>query len=107
MERQGRAATTALLLGRKNRWWAESVDFLILLDILFSHSISKWHCGGDDLVKNGRSENGTQRQCCNKCGKIFQHEYTYKAWKLRMKEQIEKQTMNSCGFRDISRNLDI
>ena len=65
------------------------------------------HCGADDLVKNGRSENGTQRYRCKKCGKSFQHEYTYNAWKPGIKEQIEKQTLNSGGVRDISRNLNI
>ncbi|WP_417914327.1 transposase-like zinc-binding domain-containing protein [Candidatus Electronema sp. JM] len=69
--------------------------------------ISCRHCGADDLVKNGRSENGTQRYRCNKCGKSFQHEYTYNAWKLGVKEQTEKQTLNSYGVRDISRNIDI
>ena len=65
------------------------------------------HCESEDLVKNGRSENGTQRYRCNTCGKSFQHEYSYNAWKPGVKEQIEKQTLNSCGVRDISRNLDI
>ncbi|MGX9728458.1 MAG: IS1/IS1595 family N-terminal zinc-binding domain-containing protein [Candidatus Electronema sp. VV] len=34
------------------------------------------HCEAEDLVKNSRSENGTHRYRCNKCGKSFQHEYT-------------------------------
>lgn len=59
------------------------------------------------MVKNGRSENGTQRYRCKKCKKSFQHEYTYNAWKPGIKEQIEKQTLNSGGVRDISRNLNI
>ena len=62
------------------------------------------HCGADDLVKNGRSENGTQRYRCNKCRKSFQHDY---AWKPGVKEQIEIQTFNSSGIRDISRNLSV
>ena len=62
------------------------------------------HCGSDDLVKNGRSENGTQRYRCNECGRNFQNEY---AWKPGVKDQIERQTLNSCGIRDIGRNLDI
>ena len=64
------------------------------------------HCGADDLVKNDRSENGTQRYRCNKCRKSFQH-YTYNAWKPGVKEQIEIQTLNSSGIRDISRNLSV
>ncbi|MCI5157719.1 MAG: IS1 family transposase [Candidatus Electrothrix sp. AUS1_2] len=64
-------------------------------------------CGDDDLVKNGRSENGTQRYRCNECGKNFQNEYSYNAWKPGVKDQIETQTLNSGGIRDTGRNLGI
>ena len=65
------------------------------------------HCGADGLVKNGRSENGTQRYRCNECGRSFQNEYSYNAWKPGVKSQIEKQTINSSGVRDIGSNLGI
>ena len=65
------------------------------------------YCGADDLAKNGRSENGTQRYCCNRCGKSFQNEYSCNAWKPGVKDQIERQTLNSSGVRDVSRNLNI
>jgi transposase-like protein len=65
------------------------------------------HCGSDDLVKNGHSENGTQRYRCNHCKKNFQTDYSYNARRPGTKEQIEKQTLNSSGVRDISRNLGI
>ena len=64
-------------------------------------------CGAGDLVKNGRSENGTQRYLCNECGGSFQHEYTYNAWKPGVKERIETQTLNGGGVRDTGRNLGI
>lgn len=65
------------------------------------------YCGKDDLVKNGHSENGTQRYRCNHCKKTFQTEYSYNAWQPGVKEQIETQTLNSSGVRDIGRNLGI
>ena len=65
------------------------------------------YCGGDDLVKNGHSRNGTQRYRCNRCQKSFQTQYSYHAWEPGVKEQIEVQTLNSCGVSDISRNLEI
>ena len=65
------------------------------------------HRGAEDLVKNGLGENGTQRQRCNKCRKSFQHDYTYNEWRPGVREQIETQTLNSGGVRDISRTLDI
>ena len=65
------------------------------------------YCGKDDLVKNGHSENGTQRYRCNHCKKTFQTEYSCNAWQPGVKEQIETQTLNSSGVRDIGRNLGI
>ena len=64
-------------------------------------------CNGDDLVKNGHSENGTQRYRCKHCRKSFQWEYLYRAWLPDVKQQIVEQTLNSSGIRDISRNLGI
>lgn len=65
------------------------------------------HCDSEDLVKNGQSENGTQRYRCKTCRKSFQWEYRYRAWLPDVKEQIVEQTLNSSGVRDISRNLGI
>ncbi|NJL12383.1 MAG: IS1 family transposase [Microscillaceae bacterium] len=48
-----------------------------------------------------------QRYRCKGCGKSFQADYSYNAWKAGIKEQIDTQTLNSSGVRDISRNLKI
>lgn len=71
------------------------------------HVITCTFCGSDDLVKNGHSENTTQRRLCNKCKKSFQLEYSYNAWKPGVKNQIKELTLNSSGVRDISRTLHI
>jgi transposase len=65
------------------------------------------HCHHEDLVKNGHSENGTQRYLCKGCRQSFQRDYTYRAWMPGVKDQIVTQTLNSSGVRDISRNLGI
>jgi transposase len=80
-----------------------------ITDILMKQSIhiDCPYCQRDDLVKNGHSENGTQRYRCNSCKRSFQWEYTYPAWLPGTKEQIETQTLNGSGVRDISRNLGI
>ena len=64
-------------------------------------------CHSDDLVKNGHSENGTQRYRCKACRKSVQWEYLYRAWLPEVKEQIIEQTLNSSGIRDIRRSLRI
>ena len=65
------------------------------------------YCDSKDLVKNGHSENGTQRYRCNACRRSFQWEYTYRAWLPDVQHQIESQTLNGSGVRDIGRNLGI
>lgn len=64
-------------------------------------------CSSSDLVKNGHSENGTQRWRCNQCKKSFQLSYSYRARQPGVKEQIIELTLNSSGVRDISRVLGI
>ena len=65
------------------------------------------HCQHTDLVKNGHSENGTQRWRCKQCRKSFQLVYCYNARRPGVKEQITELTLNSSGVRDISRILKI
>ena len=65
------------------------------------------YCQSGDLVKNGHDEKGTQRYRCNSCRKSFLVDYTYNAWKPGVKEQIDEQTLNSSGVRDIGRTLKI
>ena len=64
-------------------------------------------CTSNDLVKNGKSRNGTQRWCCNKCKKSFQFAYRYNACRQGIKEKIFEMTLNSSGVRDIGRVLKI
>jgi transposase-like protein len=64
-------------------------------------------CEQGDLVKNGHSENGTQRYRCKSCGKSFQLDYSYQAWQPGMKEKIDEHTLNSSGVRDTARVLNI
>ena len=65
------------------------------------------HCNGKNLVKNGHSENDTQRWHCNECKKNFQLKYSYNARKPGVKAQISELTLNSSGVRDIGRILKI
>lgn len=67
-------------------------------------------CDIEKICKNGHSRNGTQRWLCQskKCKtKSFQLNYKYNAHNRGVKDQIEEQTLNSSGIRDISRNLKI
>src|SRR5260221_9247140 len=71
------------------------------------HSIKCTHCTSLNLIKNGHSENGTQRWFCNECKRSIQLDYNYNAHKRGVKGQIYELTLNSSGVRDISRILKI
>jgi len=64
-------------------------------------------CYSNDLVKNGKSGNGTQKWQCNSCKKHFRLSYRYKAWQAGTKEKIIEMTLNSSGVRDIGSVLQI
>ena len=64
-------------------------------------------CSSNDLVKNGRAPNGTQRWRCKVCKKSFRFTYRYNACNQGVKEAIIKMTLNSSGVRDIGRVLRI
>ena len=65
------------------------------------------HCPSNDLVKNGKSLNGTQRWRCNQCKKSFRFDYCYNACKPEVKAMIIEMTLNGSGVRDIGRVLGI
>ena len=68
------------------------------------------NCKETNIYKNGHSKNGTQRwRCLNKNCSVssFQLTYKYNAHKSGIKDQIDAQTLNSSGVRDIARNLSI
>ncbi|MDR0757126.1 MAG: hypothetical protein LBF85_04690, partial [Tannerella sp.] len=44
------------------------------------------HCQSNDLVKQGKTGNGTQKWQCNSCKKHFRLHYRYKAWQAGTKE---------------------
>ena len=75
--------------------------------MIHSKEINCPHCSSNDLVKNGKSENGTQRWRCNGCKKSFQLKYSYHAREQGTYEKIIELTLNSSGVRDIGRVLKI
>ena len=75
--------------------------------MLHYHELHCVHCSNNDLVKNGKSPNGTQRWRCNKCKKSFRFVYRYNACKPGVKATVIEMTLNGSGVRDIGRVLKI
>ena len=67
-------------------------------------------CKGNQILKAGRSANGTQRYCCQSetCPtKTFMLEYRYRAYQPGIKEQIVDMAINGSGIRNTARVLKI
>ena len=75
--------------------------------MIHTSAISCPHCHRNNLVKNGKSSNGTQKWQCNDYKKFFLINYRYKVWEAGTKEKIIAMTLNNSGVRDIGRVLHI
>ena len=68
------------------------------------------HCGSDQIVKRGKTENAKQRYLCQQqvCPvKTFILEYDYNGCLLGVKHQIIEMALNGSGIRDTARVLEI
>ena len=68
------------------------------------------HCGGDQVVKRGKTENDKQRYLCQNeacSAKTFISDYDYKGYLPEVKQQIIEMALNGSGIRDTARVLGI
>jgi transposase-like protein len=75
--------------------------------MIHTTAIECQHCGSKNLIKQGKTSNGTQKWQCSSCKKHFRLAYRYRAWQAGTKEKIIEMTLNSSGVRDIGRVLKI
>ena len=68
------------------------------------------HCGSDQIVKRGKTENAKQRYLCQQQAcpiKTFILDYDYNGCLLGVKRQIIEMALNGSGIRDTARVLAI
>lgn len=68
------------------------------------------HCGHDQVVKRGKTENGKQRYLCQQpeCSvNTFILDYDYNGYLPEVKRRIIDMALNGSGIRDTARVLDI
>jgi transposase-like protein len=67
------------------------------------------HCGSDQVVKRGKTENDKQRYCCQQqdCPvKTFIVDYDYNGCLPAVKQQIIARALKGSGSRDTARVLE-
>ena len=68
------------------------------------------HCGKQEVVKRGKTDNGKQRYLCknSQCSaSTFILDYAYQGYLPAVKEKIIDMAMNGSGIRDTARVLNI
>ena len=68
------------------------------------------HCGHEDVVKRGKTENGKQRYLCQHTDcpvKTFLLDYDYQGCLPEVKRKILDMAVNGSGIRDTARVLNI
>ena len=68
------------------------------------------NCGNDDVVNNGKSNEGKQRYLCQHpdCRRrSFIRDYSYRGYLPSIKQQIADMAVNGSGIRDTARVLKI
>lgn len=68
------------------------------------------HCGDDQVVKRGKTQNGKQRYLCQQptCpAKTFILDYAYQGYLPEVKKQLIDMALNGSGIRDTARVLEI
>ena len=68
------------------------------------------HCGGDQIVKRGKTENAKQRYLCQQqdCSlNTFILDDDYNGCLLQVKQQIIEMALNGSGIRDTARVLGL
>ena len=68
------------------------------------------HCGSDQVVKRGKTENAKQRYLCQQpeCQtKTFILDYDYQGYLPEVKKRIIDMALNGSGIRDTARVLEI
>ena len=67
-------------------------------------------CGSEDVVKNGKSNEGKQRYLCRYADchrRTFIQDYSYRGYLPSIKQQITDMAVNGSGIRDTARVLKI
>ncbi len=69
--------------------------------------ITCYHCGSDDVVKNGLSPNGTQKYLCHTCGRQSREDPSPNGYTEERKEEILCAYQERSNLRGLRRTFGV
>ena len=69
--------------------------------------LSCYHCGSENLVRNGRTRNGKQRYLCHECGRTSRDNPSSPAYPAERREEILRAYQECSSLRGLSRTFGV
>ncbi len=66
-----------------------------------------YHCGGDQLVRNGLTQNGKQRYLCSECGRRSRHNPQPNGYTEEERERILRAYHERSSLRGLTRTFGV
>jgi transposase-like protein len=70
-------------------------------------TLTCYHCGSENLVRNGRTRNGKQRYLCHDCGRTSRANPSSPAYPAERREEILRAYQERSSLRGLSRTFGV
>jgi transposase-like protein len=70
-------------------------------------TLTCYHCGRENLVRNGRTRNGKQRYLCHDCGRTSRDHPSSNAYPSERREEILRAYQERSSLRGLSRTFGV
>lgn len=74
---------------------------------MVNRRIKCYHCGSDEVVKNGLAPNGKQKYKCMKCGKQSRENPSKKGYSEERREEILRAYQERSSLRGLTRTFGV
>jgi len=74
---------------------------------LFMVKLKCYHCQSENLVRNGKTNNGKQRYLCNDCGKMSRDNPQSNGYSAEEREQILRAYQERSSLRGLTRTFGV
>jgi len=74
---------------------------------MITMTLKCYHCGSENLVRNGRTRNGKQRYLCHACGRTSREQPSSNAYPAERREEILRAYQERSSLRGLSRTFGV
>jgi transposase-like protein len=74
---------------------------------MITMTLKCYHCGSENLVRNGRTRNGKQRYLCHACGRTSREQPSSNGYPPERREEILRAYQERSSLRGLSRTFGV